>query len=397
MTESDLTLFNNAIQLFNNGQKVTANNNFKELAQRYPLDTTIWLWLAFSSSELREARAALSQIEQLEPNNPNLPNARNWLQQWEQQNAAMPASLPTSNDQQVYISPTATETQPRQESLSPTAQPAIPNTEASQNPTTQPDNIENLGQCIEIYEKSSDKAFFRGYIALAVFGISLITYILTNFILTNADRGLKTFVIAPLVISFITCYVFGIWGLLVREEQLTVYEDGFIIESKGQIYSYLWENLNSFTYTHFTYSVNFIPVFFYRWHILNTFDGQKWVVNGNYKKIKELEVLLSTLTTTGLLRKIAYQLHNGQTVQINKQTVANPEGLSIKKKFANWPEFIEPKMASGVLTIKTGYMEGNKPKTKTFANLKVMETENALLLFKLVPFMATNPPNSLKR
>lgn len=73
------------IQLAQNGSKEEAHQLLNELFLMRPNDTTLLMWLAFTSSDLATSRNYINRIAQLEPNNPTLPNAQNWLAQQENQ------------------------------------------------------------------------------------------------------------------------------------------------------------------------------------------------------------------------------------------------------------------------------------------------------------------------
>jgi hypothetical protein len=73
------------IQLAQNGSKEEANRLLNELFLIRPNDTTLLMWLAFTSSDLTTSRNYINRIAQLEPNNPTLPNAQQWLATQESQ------------------------------------------------------------------------------------------------------------------------------------------------------------------------------------------------------------------------------------------------------------------------------------------------------------------------
>lgn len=79
MRPDDLTEFNQAVAQAQSGQKSQAHARLLSLAERYPNDTNLLLWLAFTTGDLSQARAFINKIGQLEPNNASLGSARDWL------------------------------------------------------------------------------------------------------------------------------------------------------------------------------------------------------------------------------------------------------------------------------------------------------------------------------
>ncbi len=93
MNPNDLARFNQAIALSQAGKKPKAYSLLAQLAQAYPTDSNILLWMAFSSSDLRESRQLLDRVAQLDPQNATLPGAKEWLAQEEQKQAVVVATV----------------------------------------------------------------------------------------------------------------------------------------------------------------------------------------------------------------------------------------------------------------------------------------------------------------
>jgi hypothetical protein len=81
MNQQDATLFNQAVQLAQSGQRQQAYTMFAQLAQRNENHKNVQLlfWVSYTSPDLNESHQAIQLIEKLEPNNPGLPEARSWL------------------------------------------------------------------------------------------------------------------------------------------------------------------------------------------------------------------------------------------------------------------------------------------------------------------------------
>jgi hypothetical protein len=97
MNPADLQTFREAVSLAQFGKKTEAHAIFVRLNQLYPNNFNVWLWLAFTSSDLTIARYALQTAARLEPNNPALPGAQAWLQKQERQQPPTPPVLLSEN------------------------------------------------------------------------------------------------------------------------------------------------------------------------------------------------------------------------------------------------------------------------------------------------------------
>lgn len=79
MTDESLQAFNQAVALANTGQKEQAQLLLARLAADNPTSSQVWLWYAFTQSDLAKAEWALNRVQQLEPANPDLRHAYNWV------------------------------------------------------------------------------------------------------------------------------------------------------------------------------------------------------------------------------------------------------------------------------------------------------------------------------
>lgn len=79
MNPYELHSFNAAVALAQNGQKAQAQAIFVDLGGKYPNDSNVLLWLAFTSNDLSRARACLDRVAVRDPANPALAAAWSWL------------------------------------------------------------------------------------------------------------------------------------------------------------------------------------------------------------------------------------------------------------------------------------------------------------------------------
>src|SRR5690348_14369344 len=79
MTPEEMQSFNQAISFAQSGWKEEAHFILKQLARANPKEPNLFLWLAFTSNNLAEARAMLERAEVLNPVNPALAGAKKWL------------------------------------------------------------------------------------------------------------------------------------------------------------------------------------------------------------------------------------------------------------------------------------------------------------------------------
>jgi hypothetical protein len=79
MNQLDQVAFNNAVKTAQNGQTAGAYLALKQLQNLYPKDVNLLLWLAFTTSDLKEAQNVINLAANVEPNNPSLDPARQWL------------------------------------------------------------------------------------------------------------------------------------------------------------------------------------------------------------------------------------------------------------------------------------------------------------------------------
>ena len=79
MNSADLQIFNQAVATAQSGQTQAAHATLTSLNQRYPTDTNVLLWMAFTASNWNTASAYIEKVAQFEPNNPSLAGARQWL------------------------------------------------------------------------------------------------------------------------------------------------------------------------------------------------------------------------------------------------------------------------------------------------------------------------------
>jgi hypothetical protein len=79
MNNTDLKIFNQAVQLANSGQKQKAYQLIKSIDATNQDDSNLLMWLMVTTPDLREARHALNLLVARDPNNPSIPGARKWL------------------------------------------------------------------------------------------------------------------------------------------------------------------------------------------------------------------------------------------------------------------------------------------------------------------------------
>ncbi|NWJ47755.1 MAG: hypothetical protein HXX08_18025 [Chloroflexi bacterium] len=60
--------------------KETAYVALNQLHMKYPADTHLMLWIAFTSPDILASKSFIRRAERLNPDNPDLPAARQWLQ-----------------------------------------------------------------------------------------------------------------------------------------------------------------------------------------------------------------------------------------------------------------------------------------------------------------------------
>ncbi len=82
MSPSEIIAFNQAVSLFNNGQKEQAHQELNRLYNSNPnnqQDLNLLLWLAFTAPHLAMAEAAIEGAIKLAPGNSNVISAQKWL------------------------------------------------------------------------------------------------------------------------------------------------------------------------------------------------------------------------------------------------------------------------------------------------------------------------------
>jgi hypothetical protein len=84
MNTLDLSTFNKAIELERTGNKEAAHATLNKLRIYYPNDPNLLFWIAYTSTDLKEAKGALETISQVDPHNYLLENAHHWVSQLEQ-------------------------------------------------------------------------------------------------------------------------------------------------------------------------------------------------------------------------------------------------------------------------------------------------------------------------
>lgn len=99
----NLQKFQEAQALFQQGRKAEAHAMLLELSKIYPTDSTLWLWLAYSSDDLIFARSYLLKLKLLDPQNVSLPGAEKWLdaEEAKRHSAESTARRPTRQLQEV--------------------------------------------------------------------------------------------------------------------------------------------------------------------------------------------------------------------------------------------------------------------------------------------------------
>lgn len=79
MRQEDVAELSRAIHLAQTSNKTAAHSILINLAAKYPGNTLILLWFAFTAPTLAESRSAISRATQLAPANPDVKSAQSWL------------------------------------------------------------------------------------------------------------------------------------------------------------------------------------------------------------------------------------------------------------------------------------------------------------------------------
>ena len=88
MNPEQMQVFNQAVQLAQSGQREQAYAELKKLSiATGAKDTSLLLWLAFTSPDIDEAETAISMAETQDPASASVMSARNWLMQEKAKNA----------------------------------------------------------------------------------------------------------------------------------------------------------------------------------------------------------------------------------------------------------------------------------------------------------------------
>ncbi|MDQ3930127.1 MAG: hypothetical protein M3328_13390, partial [Chloroflexota bacterium] len=61
------------------GDKQTANAIFRQVAEQYPSNLEVWVWLGWSSPNLDEAEAAFARAAELDPGNEEVALGLRWV------------------------------------------------------------------------------------------------------------------------------------------------------------------------------------------------------------------------------------------------------------------------------------------------------------------------------
>ena len=112
MTPTDLQTFTQAIDMAQSGQKVQANAILKTLAIHYHDNPNLLLWLAFTASDLRQARVLLDQLTQIDPKNTALPSAYSWLVTEEAKQTLPASAIPATVSTITTTNPVSVSTVP---------------------------------------------------------------------------------------------------------------------------------------------------------------------------------------------------------------------------------------------------------------------------------------------
>lgn len=94
MNFADQETMKRAATLAQAGERATAYAIFQQLRQTNPNDLNVLLWLAFTSSDLNEARQMVEEASRLDRFSPSVDNARKWLaQQTQYQQSGWPTPI----------------------------------------------------------------------------------------------------------------------------------------------------------------------------------------------------------------------------------------------------------------------------------------------------------------
>lgn len=105
MDPHDLEAFNRAIQYAQAGDKQVAYRQFVAIAQSGVKDANLFMWLAYTTPDLKEAERALVEVERIEPTFTALPAARSWLQEELAKQPGPPPAMLESRPPQEFTQP----------------------------------------------------------------------------------------------------------------------------------------------------------------------------------------------------------------------------------------------------------------------------------------------------
>lgn len=226
MTPGELALFNQAVGQAQAGHKADAYNQLRNLYNTNPNDVSILLWIAFTSSDLRESETMINKAVVLEPGNAGVEAARRWLANQKEDAGIDSASfipptppVPMQTNQpyfpapQPYIAPPSNPfAMPMQSYAPPPTQPFIaPNTQQFGPPP--PSMLQPYVQPTQMHQHN----YYPGTV-LPMGGVVTCPYCrVTNY--PRSAQRISTAGWVVFAVMLTVCFPLFWIGLLMKEEQ----------------------------------------------------------------------------------------------------------------------------------------------------------------------------------
>jgi len=178
----------------------------------------------------------------------------------------------------------------------------------------------------------------------------------------------------------------GYLGYIRPEETFEVLQDGFIMHRKSGDECYQWSELRAYTHAVTRHYTNGIHTGDSRAFTLAMDDGKKFVLNNNFKGIKELEEVLPKMTLGPLMKRVAAALNAGQTLSFGSIAIT-PNGLYNGKEALVWDDVAGLNVARGTITIFARDPNGKKPRKYATTRFTTLPNAYAFLetIYRLAP------------
>lgn len=145
------------------GDKETANNIFRQVAEQYPNNLEVWVWLGWTSADLDDAEASFAEARRIDPNNEEAALGLRWVtsQRAEQPQAPAVPETPTVEEP----APVRQE-EPADYNMAPVA-PMAPSTatemqyEMAPRQASGPNAAEMMQQAIEAIQRGDKSGAYR--------------------------------------------------------------------------------------------------------------------------------------------------------------------------------------------------------------------------------------------